>query len=201
MLYHSGARNYTCDLCGNKFFQMEHLKRHMQSIHSITTPNNTNQTQTAKQLTTKPKSKTSKSSKLVEKLQSQQEQTIIQSDSTPLSQENEIKTSERIVNSICMYKCQQCDYSTKKLFSLNEHLIEKHSSTSHSNINQLISQEIHFDTSNANSQHDNGDDESDSDELSIVDDILNELTSIRVYSCSFCIFSTEKKRNLKVSYN
>jgi hypothetical protein len=34
MLYHMGARNFECKECGNKFFQMEHLKRHMQSIHN-----------------------------------------------------------------------------------------------------------------------------------------------------------------------
>ena len=34
MLYHMGARNFECKECGNKFFQMEHLKRHLQSIHN-----------------------------------------------------------------------------------------------------------------------------------------------------------------------
>jgi hypothetical protein len=35
MLYHSGSRNFTCDTCGNKFYQLEHLKRHLSSLHNI----------------------------------------------------------------------------------------------------------------------------------------------------------------------
>ena len=38
MLYHSGARNYECSICGNKFYQMEHLKRHLTSIHKLNIP-------------------------------------------------------------------------------------------------------------------------------------------------------------------
>lgn len=36
MLYHIGARNFECHMCGNKFYQMEHLKRHLLSIHNLT---------------------------------------------------------------------------------------------------------------------------------------------------------------------
>lgn len=208
MLYHSGARNYACDMCGNKFFQMEHLKRHMQSIHNVitNTSSSSNQTQTSKQQTTKSKSKPAKTTEQLE------QQTPLQPLPLPPSrasqpsqeiQEQEQKSPECKVTSRCMYKCQQCDYSTRNLYSLNEHLIEKHSITSHSNMSQLISQEIHFDTSFSQEDLDEQDEEDEdevSDELSIVDDILNELTSIRIYSCSFCIFSTEKKRNLKVSF-
>ena len=123
MLYHSGARNYSCDLCGNKFFQMEHLKRHMQSIHNIVSPTNSPQTSTKV-----PKTKT-------KKMESNQDKLI----STEQAARQSYKVTSR-----CMYKCQQCDYSTVKIYSLNDHINDKHSASNTTNISQLISQEIHF---------------------------------------------------------
>jgi uncharacterized Zn-finger protein len=38
MLYHQGQRNYECPKCNNKFYQMEHLKRHLTSIHKLNIP-------------------------------------------------------------------------------------------------------------------------------------------------------------------
>ena len=38
MLYHQGQRNYECPKCSNKFYQMEHLKRHLTSIHKLNIP-------------------------------------------------------------------------------------------------------------------------------------------------------------------
>ena len=66
MLYHTGARNFECKICGNKFFQMEHLKRHMQSIHNVISCDSTNTTTTTSpksQVKTKKLLKTPKESK------------------------------------------------------------------------------------------------------------------------------------------
>ena len=140
MLYHSGARNYACEFCGNKFFQMEHLKRHMQSIHNVTTPPSNTQLNLS----------TKTASKNITKKKTTNKKTEIETTSTTTITNNTSLTIQEKtykVTSKCVYKCQQCDdYSTSKIYALNEHIISKHSLSNNSstNFSQLISQDINF---------------------------------------------------------
>lgn len=120
MLYHMGARNFECHMCGNKFFQMEHLKRHLQSIHNLTPAeiNSLNLSSSAgseqqpsekrshQKAATSIKEKTAKSS----------------TDMPPISTSSMTK-----VISKCAYKCPKCEQTCSKLFILNQHIINKHS--------------------------------------------------------------------------
>jgi hypothetical protein len=144
MLYHSGARNYGCELCGNKFFQMEHLKRHMQSIHNVTTPPSNTQLN----LSTKTTSKNTTKKKTTNNKTEIQTKSILET-TTTTTNNTSLKIQEKTykVTSKCVYKCQQCDdYSTSKIYALNEHIISKHSVSNNSstNFSQLISQDINF---------------------------------------------------------
>jgi hypothetical protein len=128
MLYHSGSRNYECLICGNKFFQMEHLKRHMHSIHqqevqtgssSNMSPTNslsTSSTNTPAESPVKPRTRC-----LTRQMQDTSTRQVEISQNLQQHQQQCYK-----VTSKCMYKCQQCDYTTMKLYTLNEHVIYEH---------------------------------------------------------------------------
>ena len=160
MLYHSGARNYACELCGNKFFQMEHLKRHMQSIHNVINPPssaqqlNVNSTKISTATNTTKKNKPLTNKKTETTIQStkanlDQPTISITDTNTPTNSSIHQEKSYK-VTSKCIYKCQQCDdYSTSKIYALNEHLLSKHSfslnnTSNNNNLSQLISQDINF---------------------------------------------------------
>jgi len=96
-----------------------------------------------------------------------------------------------------MYKCQQCDYSTVKIYSLNDHINDKHSASNTTNISQLISQEIHFEDYESVAGDDSQDEED--EDLSFVDDIINNYSNNpKTFSCSFCAFTVDKKQTLRV---
>ena len=149
MLYHSGARNYECSICGNKFYQMEHLKRHLQSIHHQDTQTTSIQHPKqqhhdgGKRSRSLPRQYLNNIVKPVEVGNNlQQEQTIVTASQPQQAQAtaNTATTSQQCykVTSKCMYKCHQCDYSTIKLYSLNEHVINSHLNNSDSLINGLL---------------------------------------------------------------
>lgn len=165
MLYHAGARNFECKVCGNKFFQMEHLKRHMQSIHNSCAAELN--TLTAKPSESKPDSNLSnkKINKIIELKQksideppndetnlplidnvdddkptmaddtvlstnltypNDDEQTGAKINNNCVNQIDQSQTYHKVISK-CLYKCQKCDYSSTKLFNLNQHVINKHS--------------------------------------------------------------------------
>ena len=124
MLYHTGARNYACELCGNKFFQMEHLKRHMQSIHNFISSSNQ-----------------STSSNFSSKLEKKLKRKIIYEEKSETPTIDLAKQSDQ-TNTVtkCDFNCRQCDFSSVKMISLNEHIMSKHASCYDKNdINQEIS--------------------------------------------------------------
>ncbi len=143
MLYHSGARNYSCELCGNKFFQMEHLKRHMQSIHNIIMPPSA---PTANDPLVECVKRPSKSAHKVGRQKQRGAALSKKSDDfqeglfhqgpviTTISTELDLSSSGYQqpqcfkIGSHCMLKCQQCEFSSVKLYKLNEHVLNKHSS-------------------------------------------------------------------------
>lgn len=105
MLYHTGARNFECSICGNKFFQMEHLKRHLQSIHNSAT--------TTSGIKSKKCQKMDKSN--------QKEQVS-----------NQISQSFTVLTK-CMFKCQKCNFNSEELFDLNQHMIREHTEKNNQN--------------------------------------------------------------------
>ncbi len=140
MLYHTGARNYSCELCGNKFFQMEHLKRHMLSIHNIITTFFTPtavSTLPVERIKRLPKSnqkanKQKRGSSQSEKLDSCHDQlfsqgsvvTTISIEADSSSGYNQLQYFKII--SRCMFKCMLCEFSSPKLLKLNEHFLDNH---------------------------------------------------------------------------
>lgn len=132
MLYHTGARNYSCELCGNKFFQMEHLKRHMQSIHNIASPVIPIQSVQYNPVEQKAANKTISSKKQRAGSYTKKSQPGIARQGpvlTTISNEIESDTGTSCfkVNSRCMYKCHQCDFVTVSMYTLNQHVMGKHS--------------------------------------------------------------------------
>ena len=137
MLYHSGARNYECSICGNKFYQMEHLKRHLQSIHHQDMQPSTSSSTTMTNIQHQQHHDGGKRSRsLPRQYLNNNNNTIkpVEISSNNIQQQQQVITSTQQqqqqqcykVTSKCMYKCHQCDYSTIKLFSLNEHVINIH---------------------------------------------------------------------------
>ena len=173
MLYHSGARNFECSICSNKFFQMEHLKRHMQSIHH----QELNHIQQQVPMNTEPKSKsrpmsyqyitndTVKSSPAnitPNSIYSNTENQNFQQENTCQSPSNHASSSLCYkVTSKCTYKCHRCEFSTAKIYALNEHMIGEH---------------VDDDTFKTNSK--------------------SHMISLP-FICSFCSYKTDKKNNLK----
>ncbi len=130
MLYHSGARNYGCELCGNKFFQMEHLKRHMQSIHNFisssiqSAPSNLS-------------SKLEKPKKIRRKIIEEKPDTFTIDLIQQPEQANDVPK--------CIYRRQKCDFSALKISNLNEHIVSKHPySNDKINFNQIINQQVSY---------------------------------------------------------
>lgn len=144
MLYHTGARNYSCELCGNKFFQMEHLKRHMQSIHNIIIPSTTPVTnpsqpkvkKASKQATSKVNRQKQRNISYLKNLDNFQESMPRQGPViTTISTETYQAQQCLRVTSRCMHKCQQCEFVSINLLKLNEHTIQRHSVKLHKELN------------------------------------------------------------------
>ncbi len=139
MLYHTGARNYSCELCNNKFFQMEHLKRHMQSIHNIVSPATPanlvqyppdNKPKTVKQSVNNKKQRAGPYSKKTPGFARQGPVlTTIANEEDTANSINSYQTEHHCfkVSSRCMYKCHQCEFVSVNLYTLNQHLLSKHS--------------------------------------------------------------------------
>ena len=208
MLYHTGARNYSCELCGNKFFQMEHLKRHMQSIHDVVAqPSSTSSQHTSNN--TKQKIKGGNKSK--QKNTSNPKKpiydglvrqgpvvTTIANDhlSTNYTSQNQCFR----ITSRCMYKCQHCEFSTVKLYNLNEHVLNKHAR--HLNLNNQINTDSFLSDELEMNEYDEDNNTSSDFEFDETDHVFNETSlnedSITHYlQCSFCSYRTDKKLNLK----
>ena len=188
MLYHSGARNYSCELCGNKFFQMEHLKRHMHSIHYIAAP------------TVSPDSNAKRAVKKQLKAAAfnpankPKQRNLTLSKKVPLNEQTKQSQQFFKITSRCMYKCQQCDFSTVKLYNLNEHAIKSHARPS------IPTDADHFDLDQIEDEEENVSDiiEDDDDESS---DDEEEHQKHNEYVCSFCAFKSNKKISLKRHLN
>ena len=200
MLYHAGARNYSCDLCGNKFYQTEHLKRHMQSIHHQTSPLIS---QTKGQSENEPEKAVTDCSDSEDQASMPVDSVVQETANAPVSSQevvdasllNESNPSQRplanseptqpsyIVTSKCTYKCQKCDYTTSNLYTLNEHAINQHTSEcselavpldengQEEHANELDDE---FEEENDFDEEDEDDDES-NDEYDDFDEILNEM--------------------------
>jgi DNA-directed RNA polymerase subunit RPC12/RpoP len=156
MLYHMGARNFECNQCGNKFFQMEHLKRHLQSIHNTifetkTSSNTTSgtsvysksyQPKKKRQAVNPPlllKSEQNKPAGKTEPIASEEEKKTVEKpvepvekvslDSCQLIENNLINYTESSAAKSSIktsYTCTQCEYSSVGLFNLNQHIIRDH---------------------------------------------------------------------------
>jgi hypothetical protein len=196
MLYHMGERNYECTLCGNKFFQMEHLKRHMQSIHnsSVSLPSTSNNESTRLSSRKKHRSISDELS-----LQNKQELAAGKQHKPAdlLIAEHEQQSYK--VTSKCVYKCPRCDFSCTQLYQLNKHAQHgNHSAcvkpnSSRSNNSENDSSQNSFDLSQ---------DEEDSSAFPADDNENSDSDNSEVnqsnYSCSFCQFKSDKKLELKV---
>jgi hypothetical protein len=131
MLYHMGARNFECKECGNKFYQMEHLKRHMQSIHNIqletgNVNNNENQSQTRRNKRSKSKLTNNKNTN-----NDQESPSMFNNKNNCMNQElktEEIEPKEQNSDpsSKSLYKCLHCEYVNANLFNLNQHILREH---------------------------------------------------------------------------
>lgn len=180
MLYHTGARNYSCELCGNKFFQSEHLKRHMQSIHNIASPviptqsiqyNPVEHRAANKPMSSKKQRAGSYPKKLPSSGIARQGPVL-----TTISNEIESDTGTSCfkVSSRCMYKCHQCDFVTASLFTLNQHVTGKHSRCqdldSQINSDSFLSDELDAKNLEDNEEDpDDDDDDEDGNESSDLD--------------------------------
>ncbi|CAF0876269.1 unnamed protein product [Adineta steineri] len=103
MLYHQGQRNYECPKCNNKFYQMEHLKRHLTSIHKLNIP----QIGRGNRLF---------SSDILKR----------HSDMPNMPPSHGTVPQCYKVISKCVFTCQKCPFSTTKLYHLNEHVKSEH---------------------------------------------------------------------------
>ncbi|CAF3567937.1 unnamed protein product [Rotaria sp. Silwood1] len=103
MLYHQGQRNYECPKCNNKFYQMEHLKRHLTSIHKLNIP----QIGRGNRLF---------GSDLLKR----------NSDMPNIPPPHGTVPQCYKVISKCVFTCQKCPFSTTKLYHLNEHVKSEH---------------------------------------------------------------------------
>ncbi|CAF2771535.1 unnamed protein product [Rotaria sp. Silwood2] len=103
MLYHQGQRNYECPKCNNKFYQMEHLKRHLTSIHKLNIP----QIGRGNRLF---------SSDILKR----------NSDMPHIPPPHGTVPQCYKVISKCVFTCQKCPFSTTKLYHLNEHVKSEH---------------------------------------------------------------------------
>ncbi|UJR31208.1 hypothetical protein I4U23_018712 [Adineta vaga] len=103
MLYHQGQRNYECPKCNNKFYQMEHLKRHLTSIHKLNIP----QIGRGNRLF---------SSDILKR----------HSDMPNIPPPHGTVPQCYKVISKCVFTCQKCPFSTTKLYHLNEHVKSEH---------------------------------------------------------------------------
>lgn len=167
-----GARNFECKQCGNKFFQMEHLKRHLQSIHN--TYLDTSSSTVAK---TPSDAKNDKTEELKD------ENPIGEAEEVSKSQREEVEetvemTSESVQDT--EYKCLNCSsFTTRDLFSLNQHSIREH--------RDLNAQ---FFTTNQTDLI-----QSDDQEDSLIDET-------KFYLCSFCFnFKSNSKQEFKNHLN
>ena len=229
MLYHTGARNFECKICGNKFFQMEHLKRHMQSIHNINDATGSTVTSLNMPQPQKCKKSTSKSLKQDQKDDLAQtgnsDGNLVLNDSNISNHPNIYQTSEPSaqatcqesvqecykITSKCMYKCQKCEFSTNKLFTLNDHVISKHIESVACNNNEIASTtELNGREENpeveeslleneAENYEDDDNDYNDEDECKDEIDI-NGNEANGSFSCAFCLFKATRKNILKVKF-
>ena len=216
MLYHTGARNFECKICGNKFFQMEHLKRHMQSIHNVIAFEGTNTSATIqnskpKKLAKSPKElKEKKGSPLVSPSSSMEvkytDDSLILVDNensipnispqTNIDKNSNQESDCYKITSKCVFKCQKCEFSTNKLFTLNDHVISKHiecvNYTSETNPNtELIDDDRDDEFDDLDDLDENNFEECD---LAITNG--NDLN----FTCAFCNFKSSKKTVLKVFF-
>jgi hypothetical protein len=244
MLYHMGARNFECKICGNKFFQMEHLKRHMHSIHNVTNidSTNTNTTEANTSISSSsipannsPVKKSFKSSNQLFKAQikstvsssseknldvlfdSQRTRTldnketiIIKApDETVLNQHpNQHSNMSSVPNNTfkvdlsCLFKCQQCEFSSDQIFLLNEHAIDQHFKEG-----TLAANETTASNSLGEDREDEDDDELNEefeeyqDAFCSTDGLFSKESRQqkfgRAYPCAFCVFKTNDRFILK----
>ena len=229
MLYHTGARNFECKICGNKFFQMEHLKRHMQSIHNILSNDSshsslTTNTSQIPKCKKSPKTQKDLSTKILNFSNINGCENVILVNGMDASVSSFIPTSsinnqnlnldlnvnnESVqeclkITSKCMFKCQKCEFSTNKLFTLNDHVINKHiDSLSYS------SQDVSTTTTELNGEElddsfleniDDDEEEDEDDDSQTVNSNDTKSTSQNSFSCAFCDYKAVKKLTLKVKY-
>ncbi|CAF0707513.1 unnamed protein product [Brachionus calyciflorus] len=167
MLYHMGARNFECTICGNKFFQMEHLKRHMQSIHNSSIAN----------LSTKAKK-------------------AEESEKNPLASTiSNVQTNQQITQSYtvltkCLYKCQKCSFNSEELFDLNQHIIKEHTQkTLNDSQLDIINNDSLYDYGEESDE--------DEENFSEFEENFEHEDDLLCYMCSFCNYKTDKKSFLR----
>ena len=204
MLYHTGARNFQCDLCVNKFFQMEHLKRHMQSIHNITSVSNSNSQSNS--------SKTMKRKKLQGTLQLQKPNPTDLINANPQinpginlnCSDTNVQEKCLKVTSNCIYKCKDCEFSNVELYKLNEHIIRNHSSLVSSDLASFVeSKDVNLETDEDSGVSNSGQNEK--EDTTFIINKNNEIFSssesdkqiFKIFPCSFCTFKTNKKSIIK----
>jgi hypothetical protein len=228
MLYHLGARNFECKECGNKFFQMEHLKRHMQSIHNTiieskpATDNASTKSSSAKKTTSvtlpTPKQeilipdKAESEEMVIKEVDTLKNQTIEETPETKTIQNDELmsmNTDEDLLGpksfniiSKSTYKCSTCEFTTPRLFNLNQHNIREHFKSAN------FFKEKLFDIIDQDDQIDS-EDETSSDfsatttfgnvhDLNEISNGIDSNSSNPCYLCSFCsYFRTSTKILLK----
>lgn len=190
MLYHMGARNYECKMCGNKFFQMEHLKRHMQSIHNVTGLSSLN----------KNKTKEFDNEKATEESYLKIVPTEEKIDNIAIEPKKKI-TAEVFSESLtkCIYKCQKCQFNSENLYLLNEHNLNQHSNNYQNEQNiSMNSFDYEDDQSEINEEiDDENENENFEFEYQNCLDKMSESIEKKLF-CSFCQFSTTRKIILKV---
>jgi hypothetical protein len=207
MLYHTGARNFQCKMCGNKFFQMEHLKRHMQSIHNVIVPSQTqangkipkklsfykhnpsNDFLKQCSINTTSENSTAESSANSSTEENTQDQLLYSSN--PSHSDVQSQSSYKI-DVKCLYKCNQCEFEIANLFSLNQHV---------KNVHQLTSSQIEIDFRQEDEEEE---EESSQDEVrEIFDTALSETQDYNlnnfIFNCSFCSYKSSRKIFLRVN--
>lgn len=223
MLYHMGTRNFECYICGNKFFQMEHLKRHLQSIHNLTPNEISNLNLSSSNSTTNSEQN---NTQIGQKVNNQEEKEKIYQENLPKS---DITTNQIFkVITKCTYKCPKCEqYMSSKLINVNQHIINKHSKELvHFMTNDLSSDRgiswqktNNFteettekeETSEEEDEDDDDIDESEEEIATVEMEIIKEDSvnvskeqpnkqNINFYLCAFCYFKTINKSNLLVFF-
>lgn len=213
---------------------MEHLKRHMQSIHNASQ----SELNSLYASNTEDEKRSKKISQLIEFKQvvandSGTDVVLPDSHNTQYQHHQQQQPNNFIDNttpisfkviSKCMYKCQKCEHFTTKLFTLNQHVINKHSKelvNFMSHDSERITHDSGLDEKfsymcekNKDQEDEESEDEDDEDEVDSDEEVFSEENQSNVlkenvaqfepqnrnfYLCSFCHFKTSKKSNLIVN--